>query len=139
MNNIQISASILSADLSNLAAVTEGLEHSGVDMLHFDVMDGHFVPNLTFGIPVLAAIDHCTNLFLDVHLMITNPLQYVEQFAKAGADLITFHLESDSDPEETIRTIHAAGAQAGIVLKPHFLGNGNSFSAYGRGCSCDDG
>ena len=118
MNNIQISASILSADLSNLAAVTEGLEHSGVDMLHFDVMDGHFVPNLTFGMPVLAAIDHCTNLFLDVHLMITNPLQYVEQFAKAGADLITFHLESDSDPEETIRTIHAAGAQAGIVLKP---------------------
>lgn len=118
MNNIQISASILSADLSNLATVTEGLEHSGVDMLHFDVMDGHFVPNLTFGMPVLAAIDHCTNLFLDVHLMITNPLQYVEQFAKAGADLITFHLESDSDPEETIRTIHAAGAQAGIVLKP---------------------
>lgn len=119
MENIQISASILSADVANLATVIAGLEHSGVDMLHFDVMDGHFVPNITFGMPVLAAIDQCTNLFMDVHLMITNPLQYAERFVKAGADLVTFHLESDSDPEETIRAIHTAGAQAGIVLKPN--------------------
>lgn len=118
MKHVQISASILSADVSNLAAVTAGLERSGVDMLHFDVMDGQFVPNITFGMPVLAAIDQCTDLFLDVHLMIADPLRYAEQFVKAGADLVTFHLESNSDPAQTIEAIHAAGAKAGIVLKP---------------------
>ncbi|MGN1404541.1 MAG: ribulose-phosphate 3-epimerase [Ruminococcus sp.] len=115
---MQISASILSADVANLAAVTAGLERSGLDMLHFDVMDGQFVPNITFGMPVLAAIDQCTNLFMDVHLMIKDPLRYAEQFVKAGADLVTFHLESDSDPVKTIEAIHEAGAKAGIVLKP---------------------
>lgn len=118
LKQVQISASILSADVANLAAVTAGLEHSGLDMLHFDVMDGQFVPNITFGMPVLAAIDQCTNLFLDVHLMITDPIRYVEQFVKAGADLVTFHLESSGDPSETIAAIHTAGAKAGIVLKP---------------------
>nr|WP_295215104.1 ribulose-phosphate 3-epimerase [Ruminococcus sp.] len=118
MKHVQISASILSADVANLAAVTAGLERSGLDMLHFDVMDGQFVPNITFGMPVLAAIDQCTNLFMDVHLMIKDPLRYAEQFVKAGADLVTFHLESDSDPVQTIEAIHKAGAKAGIVLKP---------------------
>lgn len=118
MKQIQISASILSADMANLAAVIEGLEHASTDMLHFDVMDGHFVPNITFGLPVLEALDHVTGMFMDVHLMIDEPLVYAERFIKAGADLVTFHLESKSDPLETIQAIHAAGAQAGIVLKP---------------------
>ncbi len=118
MRNFAISASILSADLSNLAAVAEGLERAGLDMLHFDVMDGHFVPNISFGIPVLEAIDHCTSLFMDVHLMIQDPIRYIPQFAKAGADLITFHVESNSDPQKTIDAIHAMGIQAGIVLRP---------------------
>ena len=84
LKKIEISASILSADMANLTAVTEGLERDGLDMLHFDVMDGQFVPNITFGMPVLAAVDHCTNLFLDVHLMIADPIRYVKQFAEAG-------------------------------------------------------
>ena len=119
LKTIQISASILSADMANLTAVTEGLERDGLDMLHFDVMDGQFVPNITFGMPVLAAVDHCTNLFLDVHLMIADPIRYVKQFAEAGADLITFHIESNSDPAATIAAIHEAGVKAGIVLKPN--------------------
>lgn len=118
LKRMQISASILSADMANLIAVTAGLEHAKVDMLHFDVMDGNFVPNITFGMPVLAAIDRCTPLFMDVHLMIADPLRYAAQFVEAGADLVTFHLESESDPKETIDAIHQAGAQAGIVLKP---------------------
>lgn len=104
--------------MANLTAVTEGLERDGLDMLHFDVMDGQFVPNITFGMPVLAAVDHCTNLFLDVHLMIADPIRYVKQFVDAGADLVTFHIESNSDPAATIAAIHDAGAKAGIVLKP---------------------
>ena len=119
LKTIQISASILSADMANLTAVTEGLERDGLDMLHFDVMDGQFVPNITFGMPVLAAVDHCTNLFLDVHLMIADPIRYVKQFAEAGADLITFHIESNSDSAATIAAIHEAGVKAGIVLKPN--------------------
>ena len=119
LKTIQISASILSADMANLTAVTEGLERDGLDMLHFDVMDGQFVPNITFGMPVLAAVDHCTDLFLDVHLMIADPIRYVKQFAEAGADLITFHIESNSDPAATIAAIHEAGVKAGIVLKPN--------------------
>ena len=118
LKKIEISASILSADMANLTAVTEGLERDGLDMLHFDVMDGQFVPNITFGMPVLAAVDHCTNLFLDVHLMIADPIRYVKQFVDAGADLVTFHIESNSDPAATIAAIHDAGAKAGIVLKP---------------------
>ena len=118
MDTIQVSASILSADLLHLEDVAKELEQSDVDMLHFDVMDGIFVPNLTFGMLVLAALRRCSSIFLDVHLMIQDPIRYIPQFAKAGADLITFHLESESDPKETIAAIRAAGVQAGIVLKP---------------------
>lgn len=111
-------ASVLNADMGNLEKVSKELEKSGADVLHFDVMDGVFVPNISFGFPVLEAVDRNTDMFLDVHLMIVNPLKYIPETIKAGADLITFHIESESDPYETIRAIKDGGAQAGIVIKP---------------------
>ncbi len=113
-----ISASILNADLLHLDDVIQKLETAGADMLHFDVMDGVFVNNISFGIPILKALSDSTKLFKDVHLMITDPLKYVDAFAQAGADLITFHYESVSDPFATIEAIHAAGCKAGISIKP---------------------
>ena len=97
MKKIEISASILSADMANLTAVTEGLERDGLDMLHFDVMDGQFVPNITFGMPVLASIHDATEQFMDAHLMVQEPIRYVEAFQKAGADCVTVHLEACED------------------------------------------
>lgn len=117
LNNL-ISASILNADLLHLEDVVRKLEAAKADMLHFDVMDGVFVNNISFGIPILTALSEATAMYKDVHLMITNPLRYVDAFAKAGADMITFHLESESDPTETINAIHAAGCKAGISIKP---------------------
>ncbi len=111
-------ASVLNADMGNLEKVSKELEKSGADVLHFDVMDGVFVPNISFGFPVLEAVDRNTDMFLDVHLMIINPLKYIPETIKAGADLITFHIESESDPYETIRAIKEGGAQAGVVIKP---------------------
>lgn len=118
MKPIQISASILSADAANLEAVTRELEQAQIDMIHYDVMDGVFVPNISFGIPVLAAVTQKTDMFVDTHLMIQDPINYIEQFVQAGSDLVTFHVESDSDVQATIDKIHACGAKAGIVLKP---------------------
>ena len=114
----KISASILNADLLRLGEEISRVEQAGVEMLHFDVMDGWFVPNISFGMPVLQAADKQSELFMDVHLMINNPLLYVKDFADAGADMITFHLESLSDPFDTIKTIHSYGIKAGISLKP---------------------
>lgn len=114
-----ISASILSADLLNLESEIKKLEKSGVDMLHFDVMDGVFVNNITFGLPVLAQISKKTNLVLDVHLMITDPLKYVKEFVRAGADIITFHIESESDMTETIEAIRNTDVRKAISLKPN--------------------
>lgn len=92
----------------------------GIRWVHVDVMDGHFVPNITVGIPVLRSLRRVTDLTLDVHLMITQPIRYARQFCEAGADLVTVHLEADTQENilETIRQIHAAGKQAGISVKP---------------------
>lgn len=114
----KISASILNADLLRLGEELHRAEQAGVEMLHFDVMDGRFVPNISFGMPVLQAVSRQSELFMDVHLMIEQPHLYVQDFVKAGADLITFHLESSSDPFAVIRAIHAEGCKAGISLKP---------------------
>lgn len=115
--NTFVSASILSADLTDLAKVARLLPEWGVDMLHFDVMDGIFVNNISFGIPVLAALRKKTSLFLDVHLMITDPIRYITQFSQAGADQITVHLESESDPAKTLQAIRANGKKAGLSIK----------------------
>lgn len=118
MKKFYTCASVLSADMRNLEKVSKELETSGIDILHFDVMDGVFVPNLSFGFPILEAVNNSTDLFLDVHLMITDPLRYIPQTIKAGADLITFHIESISDPYETIAAVKESGAKVGIVIKP---------------------
>ena len=117
MKNL-ISASILSADMANLESEVRKLEENGIDMLHFDVMDGVFVKNISFGLPVLEAIRKITDMPLDVHLMITEPHRYVERFIKSGADILTFHVEAGSDVLETIKIIKASGIKAAISVKP---------------------
>lgn len=113
-----VSASVLSADLLDLRSEIKKLEDNGVDMLHFDVMDGVFVNNITYGLPVLEQVRKATDMTLDVHLMITDPLKYVDNFAKAGADIISFHSESVSDVRKTIKAIKAAGVRASLAIKP---------------------
>ncbi len=117
MKNL-VSASVLSADMLNLGNEIKKLEENGIDMLHFDVMDGVFVNNISFGLPVLAGINKVTEMPLDVHLMITNPLKYVKRFAENGADIITFHLESESDVKETINAIRECGVKVALAIKP---------------------
>ncbi|MDO4863674.1 MAG: ribulose-phosphate 3-epimerase [Ruminococcus sp.] len=113
-----VSASVLSADLLSIGGEIKRLEENGVDMLHFDVMDGVFVNNITYGLPVLEQVRRATDMTLDVHLMITDPLRYAEAFAKAGADIISFHSESASDVRETIKAIRSAGAKPAVAIKP---------------------
>ena len=115
---ILIAPSLLSADFGALGAEAQRMEQAGADWHHYDVMDGHFVPNISIGIPVLKSLKKYTAIPVDVHLMISEPLRYIADFAKAGADIITFHVESDSDPVETIRAIRDAGCRPSISVKP---------------------
>ena len=115
-----ISPSILAADFSELGRDIRDIEKNGADWVHVDVMDGVFVPNISIGVPVVQSIRPVTRLPLDVHLMITQPIRYIDTFAKVGADWITFHIEADTQEKnlECIRKIHALGLKAGISLKP---------------------
>ncbi|MCM1523759.1 MAG: ribulose-phosphate 3-epimerase [Ruminococcus sp.] len=113
-----VSASVLSADMCRLGEELDRIKASGCDHVHFDVMDGVFVDNISYGLPVLKSVRQYTNMWIDVHLMITDPLKYVKAFAQSGADIITFHLESASDPAETAAAIKEEGKKAGIAVKP---------------------
>ena len=114
-----LAPSMLSADFKELGKEIRVIEENGAKYLHFDVMDGIFVPSISFGMPVLKSIRSGTNLVCDVHLMITEPIRYVEDFAKAGADLITIHLEACEDVNATIAKIKECGCKVGISIKPN--------------------
>lgn len=117
--DIKISPSMLSADFANLEKDLKRCEEAGSDLIHLDVMDGHFVPNITIGAPVIKAMKKVSNVPFDVHLMISEPLKYIEDFADAGADIITFHVESDSDVNETIDKIIECGCKPSLSVKPN--------------------
>ncbi|MBM7705365.1 ribulose-phosphate 3-epimerase [Chryseomicrobium aureum] len=116
---VKVAPSILAADFANLQSEVQLVDQAGADWIHIDVMDGHFVPNITMGTLVVDAIRPHTKLPLDVHLMIENPDQYIESFVKAGADIITVHVEACRHLHRTLQHIKSQGIQCGVVLNPH--------------------
>jgi len=115
---IEVAPSVLSADFARLADEIAEITAAGVNIVHLDVMDGHFVPNITIGPPVIAKLRKVSDLVFDAHLMISDPAKYAEPFARAGADHITFHIEATDDPERMVEKLHELGCTAGICLNP---------------------